>query len=57
MSRAAQRNECFHLWWHPHNFGVNLRENMAVLDAVLDHFELLRRKGLLDSKHMGDLAT
>jgi hypothetical protein len=57
MSRAAQRNECFHLWWHPHNFGVNLRENMAVLDAVLDDFELLHRKGLLESKHMGDLAT
>ncbi|HEY1959993.1 MAG TPA: hypothetical protein VGH28_30500 [Polyangiaceae bacterium] len=57
MSHAADHDECFHLWWHPHNFGVNLRENMAVLDAILDHFDVLRRKGRLESKHMGDFAA
>jgi hypothetical protein len=57
MTHAADHDECFHLWWHPHNFGVNLRENMAVLEAILDHFEVLRRSGRLESKHMGDFAA
>ena len=29
MRRAANRKEIVHLWWHPHNFGTHLRENLA----------------------------
>jgi hypothetical protein len=57
MTHAAEHDECFHLWWHPHNFGVNLRENLAVLDAVLDHLDVLRRTKRFESVHMGDLAA
>ncbi len=52
MTRAAKRGELFHLWWHPHNFGINLRENMANLSAVLDCFEALRRDHGMQSLSM-----
>ncbi len=57
MTHAAEHDECFHLWWHPHNFGVNLRENIEVLDAILDHLDVLRRTKHFESLHMGDLAA
>ncbi len=57
ITAAADRDECFHLWWHPHNFGVHLRENMRVLEAVLDHLDALRRRGRMESVTMGDLAA
>ena len=32
---AAQNREIFHLWWHPHNFGIFQDHNMAFLREVL----------------------
>jgi len=29
MTAAAKADGVFHLWWHPHNFVVNIEENMA----------------------------
>jgi hypothetical protein len=37
MSEAAREGRIYHLWWHPHNFGADLRENLSFLDAVLRH--------------------
>ncbi|MET0962983.1 MAG: hypothetical protein ABWY05_09225 [Noviherbaspirillum sp.] len=42
MTDAARGNGLFHLWWHPHNFGVNQAENLRLLDALLQHFARLR---------------
>ncbi|MGV0908796.1 polysaccharide deacetylase family protein [Martelella sp. FOR1707] len=40
---AAARNEAgYHLWWHPHNFGRNLQENLDGLHDVIKHFVVLR---------------
>lgn len=44
MTKAAQKRELFHLWWHPHNFGVNINENIANLKALLDHYQVLHNK-------------
>lgn len=33
---AAKNNEIIHLWWHPHNFGVNLPENINFLRELLE---------------------
>jgi peptidoglycan/xylan/chitin deacetylase (PgdA/CDA1 family) len=44
MTRAAQKKELYHLWWHPHNFGININENMANLTVLLDHYLLLQKK-------------
>lgn len=42
MTSAACSGGIFHLWWHPHNFGINIEENMAILKSLLQHYCVLR---------------
>jgi hypothetical protein len=56
MTHAAQHGLVFHLWWHPHNFGVNLPQNMAVLRRIADHYRELQAKYGFESKAMADVA-
>ena len=44
MTYAAKYNELYHLWWHPHNFGVNIPENMHNLTVILNHYRFLQNK-------------
>lgn len=44
MTKAAQKKEIYHLWWHPHNFGINVEENMANLSLILEHYQTLQKK-------------
>ncbi len=44
MTRAAKKNEVYHLWWHPHNFGINVDENFANLTVLLNHYKVLNKK-------------
>ena len=32
---AKAENKIVHLWWHPHNFGINVEKNIEMLDAIL----------------------
>jgi len=41
MTYAAKNGELFHLWWHPHNFGVDTDVNLAFLTKILKHFKML----------------
>jgi hypothetical protein len=41
MTLAAKNNRVFHLWWHPHNFGVNQNENLDFLKQILLHYKYL----------------
>lgn len=52
MRQAAEEQKLFHLWWHPHNFGANTRENMAVLARVVENFVELRRRYGMESVSM-----
>jgi len=56
MSKAARSGRVFHLWWHPHNFGVNLEDNLAGLRAILAHFTRLRSEFGMQSLTMGAAA-
>jgi len=48
MEYAAENKKLFHLWWHPHNFGVNTDENISFLEEILLYFkELQKRYGML----------
>jgi glycosyltransferase involved in cell wall biosynthesis/peptidoglycan/xylan/chitin deacetylase (PgdA/CDA1 family) len=48
MEAAARAGECFHLWWHPHNFGTHLGENLANLEQLLRfHASLRDRYGVV----------
>jgi peptidoglycan/xylan/chitin deacetylase (PgdA/CDA1 family) len=44
IDQAARSGEVFHLWWHPHNFGTHLDENLLFLSAVFERFKELRAK-------------
>jgi peptidoglycan/xylan/chitin deacetylase (PgdA/CDA1 family) len=57
MSYAAENNEIFHLWWHPHNFGVDTDENLRFLERVLSHYALLRENQGMTSMSMGEVAN
>lgn len=56
MTYAAQRRKLFHLWWHPHNFGVDQNENFAFLEALLHHFSRLREEYGFASYTMNELT-
>lgn len=57
MTSSAKSWKSFHLWWHPHNFGVNLAENLAVLETVLRHHANLRESYGVRSMSMGEVAS
>jgi len=54
MTQAAKSNGMFHIWWHPHNFGNELNENIYFLKQILDHFIDLKSKYKMVSVSMGD---
>ncbi|BAF72477.1 polysaccharide deacetylase family protein [Sulfurovum sp. NBC37-1] len=56
METAAKKGENFHLWWHPHNFGVNLSKNMANLEELLQHYRALNEKYGMVSLNMQELG-
>lgn len=54
MLHAAQNNLVYHLWWHPHNFGDNVGENLIQLEELINYFKTLRSKYDFESAAMID---
>ena len=44
MIYAAKNGELYHLWWHPHNFGANLEQNMDFLESILKTYQMCKEK-------------
>jgi len=57
MSRAAKNGEFYHLWWHPHNFGLFPEENMKALKEILQHYSELKKRYEMQSLNMGEIST
>lgn len=57
MEKAAKKDEVYHLWWHPHNFGDNPNKNLQELEFLLKNFQELRKKYGFQSKNMSDLNS
>jgi peptidoglycan/xylan/chitin deacetylase (PgdA/CDA1 family) len=57
MTHAAKNNLVFHLWWHPHNFGVNLEKNMSLLLKIIQHYDILKNKYDMISLNMGEISN
>ncbi|WP_162051932.1 polysaccharide deacetylase family protein [Pontibacter pamirensis] len=57
MTVAAKTNSCYHLWWHPHNFGDNPERSMADLKTIVAHFKILEKQYKMESMHMTDIYT
>lgn len=52
MSVAARNNECYHLWWHPEQFGYNTNENVNDLQVILSHYQKLKKRFGMQSLNM-----
>lgn len=53
---AAQKAKIYHLWWHPHNFGVHLNENITFLRRILDFVSEMRTQHGMKSLNMGETS-
>jgi len=56
VEQAAKQGEIFHLWWHPHNFGTHLEENITFLRKILEHVSKMRETYGLECMNMGEAA-
>lgn len=56
MDLAAKKNEIYHLWWHPHNFGEHPEKSLQDLKEILYHFDRLRNKYHFSSKNMAEIG-
>lgn len=56
MRLAARHGECYHLWWHPENFGDHPDENMEGLAALLQQYAKCKEKYGMKSWNMGEYA-
>jgi hypothetical protein len=52
ITRAAKEKKIYHLWWHPHNFGIYQDENLAFLKKILEHVVKCREQYGLKSLTM-----
>lgn len=53
---AAQNGEVYHLWWHPHNFGKDIEENMRFLKEIIELVAELKEKYNFESLTMEEAA-
>jgi len=56
MHRAARDGLVCHFWWHPHDFGRHLAENLAVLAHLLGSFRDLREHHGMESLTMAEVS-
>ncbi|MGL5077392.1 MAG: polysaccharide deacetylase family protein [Waterburya sp.] len=56
LQYAANHNQVYHLWWHPHNFGVNLTENLNFLTKILHSYQQLNAQNQMQSLNMAEVA-
>jgi len=53
---AALEDAIFHIWFHPHNFGVHLEENLQILERILQAFAFARERYGMRSLSMSAVA-
>lgn len=56
MEAAATHGCCYHIWWHPHNFGVNQEANLAILRRILEEYQSLHDEYGFAPLSMGEVA-
>jgi hypothetical protein len=54
---SLRPSHVFHIWWHEHNFGADLRMRLARAEQVLDMIAERCERGVTTSQSMGDLLT
>lgn len=57
MKHAAKNNLTYHLWWHPHNFGLHLNDNIKFLKNILDYYKSLQKQFGFQNLTMNQLSN
>jgi peptidoglycan/xylan/chitin deacetylase (PgdA/CDA1 family) len=57
MTFAARSGRAYHLWWHPHNFGAQVAENVRFLRRLLMHFRRLQQQSGMRSLNMAEIGA
>jgi hypothetical protein len=56
IRHAAQHAKIYHIWWHPHNFGAYLNENLKFLRRIFDFVSQMRNQYGMKSLNMGEAS-
>jgi hypothetical protein len=56
LRSAAEAGKIIHLWWHPHNFGSHLEENLGALEEILTEFSALNCSSGMQTLTMHEVA-
>lgn len=56
MTHAAKNGLIYHLWWHPHNFGVYQDENLFFLEKIYRHYDYLSKSYGFISATFSDIS-
>jgi peptidoglycan/xylan/chitin deacetylase (PgdA/CDA1 family) len=56
IEAAALSHGVYHIWWHPHNFGAHLPENLRLLRRLLEGFARCRERYGMRSLTMAEAA-
>ena len=56
MTFAAKKGLVYHLWWHPHNFGGDVSNNLSFLENILLHYTQLKEEFGFESVSMQGLS-
>jgi peptidoglycan/xylan/chitin deacetylase (PgdA/CDA1 family) len=56
MKYAAQNKQIYHLCWHPHNFGINIEENLGFLENILIYYKKMKEKYGMESLNMKEIV-
>lgn len=57
MTYAAKNNLIYHIYWHPHNFGTNTKENLRFLRVLISKFDELRKTHNMQSLNMQEICV
>lgn len=57
MLYAAKNDLCFHLWWHPHNVGVETDYHLRQLEEIFSYYDELRKTYGMRSLNMGEVTA
>ena len=56
MRHAAKHGLTFHLWWHPHNIGVDTEKHLMQLEEIFGYYKMLQETYGMRSLNMREAA-
>ena len=51
---AAKHSQIYHLWWHPHNFGLHIEENINQLEKICECYQAMHRQYGMECKFISE---